>query len=100
MNDYREKELDLVANAIKSLNEKSNKNEDIKLKTIYLIISCVFLLIAALSIPIGVGFGIYDAAINDAEIKLALWFGFKVWACAMFSGLFVGVPLHIYGVKQ
>ena len=100
MSDYREKELELVAMAIDSLNEKSNTKEDSKLKTISLIISCVFLLIAALSIPIGIGFGIYDAAINDAEIKLALWFGFKVWTCAMFSGLFIGLPLYFYGVKQ
>ena len=64
------------------------------MKTFALILSCIFLIMAALATPIAIGLGIYDWVANDMIFKLALWEGFKSWAIMIGSGLIIGLPLY------
>ena len=64
------------------------------MKTLTLVLACIFLVIAALATPIAIGLGLYDWVVNDMEFKYALWEGFKSWTIIIGSGLFVGLPCY------
>ena len=70
------------------------------MKTVTLILACVFLMMAVLATPIAIGLGLYDWAGNDMEFKYALWEGFKSWAIMIGLGLFVGLPCLNYEVTS
>ena len=65
------------------------------MKTLTLLLACVFLSMAALATPVAIGFGIYDWVVNDMVFKLALWEGFKSWALMVVSGLCIGLPCYL-----
>ena len=65
------------------------------MKTLTLVLACIFLVIAALATPIAIGLGLYDWVANDMEFKYALWEGFKYWAIMIGLGLFVGLPCYV-----
>lgn len=67
------------------------------MKTLLFTVGFIFLAIAALSTPIGIGLGIYDWVANDVEFKYALWFGFKSWISMLVAGLAVGFPCFMLG---
>jgi hypothetical protein len=65
------------------------------MKTLTLVLACIFLVIAALATPIAIGLGLYDWVANDMEFKYALWEGFKSWAVMIGLGLCVGLPCYV-----
>lgn len=67
------------------------------MKTVLLIIGVIFLAIAALGIPTGIGVAIYNFAFADVGIAIALWEGFKTWAIMLGCGLVIGYPLFFIG---
>ena len=65
------------------------------MKTVLMIVACVFMLMATLATPIAIGLGLYDWVANDMEFKYALWEGFKSWAIMLGGGLIVGLPCYL-----
>jgi hypothetical protein len=50
---------------------------------------------AAFSMPIGIGAWLYEWAVNDIELKLALWNAFVIWLKLVFGGLILGYILML-----
>lgn len=48
-------------------------------KSVFGIVGLLFVLVAWLATPFGIGCAIYDYAFGSEAFGLALWFGFKVW---------------------
>ena len=65
------------------------------MKSLTLVLACIFLCMAALATPIAIGLGLYDWVANDMEFKYALWEGFKSWAMMVSAGLIVGLPCMV-----
>jgi hypothetical protein len=65
------------------------------MKYVLMVITVLFLGMAALATPIAIGLGLYDWAGNDMEFKYALWEGFKSWAIMLVVGVCVGLPCHV-----
>ena len=64
------------------------------MKTLTLVLGCIFLIMAALATPIAIGLGLHDWVANDMQFKYALWEGFKSWVIMIAAGLFVGLPCY------
>lgn len=51
-------------------------------KGLFLIVSIVCFFVAAMATPGAIGYAVYEWAIADIELKLALWEGVKYWIMA------------------
>ena len=60
------------------------------IKLTVLVIACAFLLMALIATPAGIGVAIYEWAVSDQSVKIALWTGFKAWAIMLVTGVLVG----------
>ena len=65
------------------------------MKIVIALIGFVFLLIAGLSTPAGVVFGIYSWAVSGVELPMALWLGAKLWLTMLGVGILIGLPCHV-----
>lgn len=67
------------------------------MKAIFMILGVVCFILAAAATPIGIGYGVYQWAVEDIEFKIALWAGVKTWITmllAVIPGLvFYGISL-------
>jgi len=54
------------------------------LSWIFMFFGVIFVAMGVLASPIAIGMALYDWAIVDAELKYALWHGFKVWIGMLF----------------
>ena len=70
------------------------------MKNVSLLLSFIFIFIAGISTPFSVGLGLYEWAVNDVELKIAAWNGFKCWASMLSGGLIFGLPLYFYGCSK
>ena len=65
------------------------------MKILCMAVGILFIIIAALSVPTGFGYGLYSWVFNGLEFKLALWKGFTLWL-SMFACIAIGYPLFVY----
>ena len=67
------------------------------MKLILFVISVVCIFVMATSVPVSVGFGLYDWAVVDVQFKVAAWDAFKLWLKMMCVGL-IGITAHFLSI--
>lgn len=70
------------------------------MKITLLLIGTLFMIMAALATPAGIGIAIYQWAFAEVGIAFALWAGFKTWIGMLALGMVVGYPCYIIGVSK
>ena len=68
--------------------------KDLRMKATLALVAIFFLVMASLSIPISVVYGVYAWAVIGVAFKLALWAAVKLWLVLFGLGIIVGMPCH------